>query len=137
MQSSQPNPSDDSYATEMKGKTGFKRILKASQYSKDGFKAAYQNEAAFRQVVWINAILLILLIFLPFSLAITMILLVVSALSIIVELFNTGLEAIVDRVSDEYHPLSKIAKDVGSAAQFVMLVLQLILWSMAIYSVFA
>lgn len=136
MQSSQPN-SSDSYATEMKGKSGLKRILNASKYSKDGFKAAYKNEQAFRQVIWMNAILVLILIFAPFAIAIKMVLLVLSALSIIVELFNTGLEAVVDRISDEYHPLSKIAKDVGSAAQFVMLVLQLILWSMAIYSVFA
>lgn len=124
------------YANEMKGKTGIQRIIKASTYSRDGFKAAYKSEAAFRQVVWINLILSVLLIFIPLTLAVKMLLLIVSALSIIVELFNTGLEAVVDRISDEYHPLSKVAKDVGSAAQFVVLALQCLLWGMAIYSLF-
>lgn len=124
------------YASEMKGKTGIQRIIKASTYSRDGFKAAYKSEAAFRQVVWINLVLSILLIFIPLTLAVKMLLLIVSALSIIVELFNTGLEAVVDRISDEYHPLSKVAKDVGSAAQFVVLALQCLLWGMAIYSLF-
>lgn len=124
------------YASEMKGKTGLQRIIKASTYSRDGFKAAYQSEVAFRQVVWINLILTLALIFMPLSLAVKMLLLIVSALSIIVELFNTGLEALVDRISNEYHPLSKVAKDVGSAAQFVVLTLQFILWGMAIYSLF-
>ncbi|MDO4223745.1 MAG: diacylglycerol kinase [Acinetobacter sp.] len=123
----------ESYAQHMKGKTGIKRILKASTYSRDGFIAAYKNEAAFRQVAWLNAILCISLIFLPFSIAIKMILVVVSALSIIVELFNTGLEAAIDRISDEFHPLAKIAKDVGSAAQFVVLSLLAVVWAMALY----
>lgn len=125
------------YVSEMKGKTGIQRIIKASTYSRDGFKAAYKSEAAFRQVVWINLILSILLIFIPLTLAVKMLLLIVSALSIIVELFNTGLEAVVDRISNEYHPLSKVAKDVGSAAQFVVLALQCLLWGMAIYSLFS
>lgn len=132
------NQSDNtpSYGQQMKGKTGFMRIIKAAGYSKDGFVAAYRSEAAFRQVVWLNFCLTIALIFLPFSTPITLILLVISALSIIVELFNTGLEAIVDRISDEYHPLSKVAKDVGSAAQFVSLSLLTIAWLIALYTTF-
>lgn len=121
-----------SHAEQMKGKSGVQRIIKAAGYSYDGFTAAYRSEAAFRQVVWLNAVLVIALCFLPFSLAVKMVLLLVSALSIIVELFNTGLEAIVDRVSSDYHPLSKVAKDVGSAAQFVVLTLQFILWVMVV-----
>lgn len=135
MSNQQPNPSPPSYAQEMKGKTGIKRILKAANYSKDGFTAAYRQEAAFRQVLWLNLILSLSLIFIPFSLTIKMILLVVSALSIITELFNTGLEAAIDRISDEYHPLAKIAKDVGSAAQLVVLVLLAVVWAMAIKSI--
>lgn len=126
----------DDYAKNMKGKTGLQRIINASKYSKDGFVAAYRSEQAFRQIIWLNSILILLLLCLPFSMMIKMILLLVSGLSVIVELFNTGLEAIVDRISSEYHPLSKVAKDVGSAAQFVVLTLQFILWAMAIYTLF-
>lgn len=126
----------DDYAKNMKGKTGLQRIINASKYSKDGFVAAYRSEQAFRQIIWLNSSLIVLLLCLPFSIMIKMILLLVSGLSVIVELFNTGLEAIVDRISSEYHPLSKVAKDVGSAAQFVVLTLQFILWAMAIYTLF-
>lgn len=126
----------DDYAKNMKGKTGLQRIINASKYSKDGFVAAYRSEQAFRQIIWLNSILILLLLCFPFSIIIKMILLLVSGLSVIVELFNTGLEAIVDRISSEYHPLSKVAKDVGSAAQFVVLSLQFILWAMAIYTLF-
>lgn len=64
----------DGYAAQTKGKTGLKRIINAAGYSKDGLVAAYQNEAAFRQVAWLNSILLIALIFLPFMMPIKMIL---------------------------------------------------------------
>lgn len=128
----QDHTAKDSHAEQMKGKSGIQRVIKAAGYSYDGFAAAYRSEAAFRQVVWMNAVLLVVLCFAPFAVLAKAILLVVSALSIIVELFNTGLEAIVDRVSCDYHPLSKVAKDVGSAAQFVTLLLQTILWLGAI-----
>lgn len=126
----------NTYANQMKGKTGIRRVIKATSYSIDGFKAAYKSEAAFRQVAWLNLILVIALFFLPFAVSIKMILLLVSALSVIVELFNTGLEAAIDRISDEYHPLSKVAKDVGSAAQLIVLTLQLIVWAMAVYQAY-
>ena len=122
----------DSYANENKGKKGFSRIVKATGYSLDGFKAAYKYEAAFRQVFWLNIILFIAIIFIPFDISVTMILILASFLSLIVELFNTGIEASVDHTSTEQHPLAKIAKDVGSAAQFLALLLLLILWLMAL-----
>lgn len=121
------------YAAEAKGKTGIKRILKAAGYSKDGFIAAYKHEAAFRQVTFLNFFLIVLLVFLPFSLAVKMLLVFASIFSVVVELFNTGLEACVDHTSTEQHPLAKIAKDVGSAAQFLALLLLFILWVMALF----
>ncbi len=122
----------DSYANHAKGKKGLSRIIKAAGYSLDGFKAAYKYEAAFRQVVWLNIVLLIMIVFIPFSIGIKMMLILVSFLSLIVELFNTGIEASVDHTSTDQHPLAKIAKDVGSAAQFLALLLLFILWLMAL-----
>ena len=113
----------DGYAAQTKGKTGLKRIINAAGYSKDGLVAAYQNEAAFRQVAWLNSILLIALIFLSFF-------------SLIVELFNTGIEASIDHTSTERHPLAKIGKDVGSAAQLLALTMLFLLWMMALYTTF-
>ncbi|WP_201548926.1 diacylglycerol kinase [Psychrobacter sp. Pi2-1] len=122
----------DSFASHAKGKTGILRIIKATGYSIDGFKAAYKFEAAFRQVVWLNLVLLAAVIVLPFALGIKMMLIVASFLSLIVELLNTGLEACVDHTSTARHPLAKIAKDVGSAAQFLALSLLMVLWVMAL-----
>ena len=124
-----------SYASDAKGKTGFYRIIKAAGYSLDGFKAAYKFEAAFRQVFWLNLILFMAIILCPFTISIKMLLVVASFLSLIVELINTGIEASVDHTSTAKHPLAKIAKDVGSAAQFLALLLLSILWMMALLSV--
>lgn len=126
----------DSFASRAKGSTGLYRIIKATGYSLDGFKAAYKFEAAFRQVVWLNLILFMAVIMMPFSLGIKMMLMIASFLSLIVELINTGIEACVDHTSTTKHPLAKIAKDVGSAAQFLSLSLLLVLWLMAASALF-
>ena len=131
--SKQP-PTD--FATNAKGKAGFNRIIKAAGYSADGFIAAYKNEAAFRQVLWLNLGLFVALLFMPFIIIIKMILVFASFVSLIVELFNTGIEASIDHTSTERHPLAKIGKDVGSAAQFLALCLLLILWIMALVTIF-
>ena len=125
------------FASNVKGKKGLARVIKAARYSIDGFKAAYINEAAFRQVFWLNLILLSSLVSLPFALSLKMILVFGSFLSLIVELINTGLEASIDHTSTAQHPLAKIAKDVGSAAQFLALLLLFTLWLMAVYGTFA
>lgn len=111
-----------------KGKTGLTRILNAWSYSMSGFKAAFQNEAAFRQVVWINIILIPVTFFLDVSPVEHAALIIVCLLSLIVELFNSSIEAVVDRISLDKHELSKRAKDMGSAAQFVSLSIIFITW---------
>ncbi len=111
-----------------KGKSGLKRILNATGYSISGFKAAYKNEAAFRQIVLINIILIPVSFFLDVSRSEHVLLIIVCLFAIIVELFNSAIEAVVDRVSLEKHQLSKNAKDMGSAAQFVALSIIAITW---------
>jgi len=111
-----------------KGKTGLKRILNATGYSISGFKAAYKNEAAFRQIVFINLILIPVSFFLDVTRSEHVLLIIVSLFAMIVELFNSAIEAVVDRVSLEKHQLSKNAKDMGSAAQFVALSIIAITW---------
>lgn len=126
----------EDFAASAKGKGGISRIVKAFGYSRDGFMAAYKNEAAFRQVSWLTAVLFVVLIFMPFSIVIKMILVFASFVSLIVELFNTGIEASIDHTSTQRHPLAKIGKDVGSAAQLLALSLLFILWVMALVSAF-
>ncbi|WP_180101749.1 diacylglycerol kinase [Acinetobacter sp. YH12126] len=111
-----------------KGKSGLKRIFNATQYSLDGFKAAYQNEAAFRQIVWMNIVLIPTSCLLDVSRVEHVLMVVVCLFALIVELFNSAIEAVVDRVSLDKHPLSKIAKDMGSAAQFVALAIIFFTW---------
>jgi diacylglycerol kinase (ATP) len=111
-----------------KGKSGLKRIFNATGYSISGFKAAYKNEAAFRQIVLINIILIPVSFFLDVSRSEHVLLIIVCLFAMIVELFNSAIEAVVDRVSLEKHQLSKNAKDMGSAAQFVALSIIAITW---------
>lgn len=111
-----------------KGKSGLKRILNATGYSISGFKAAYKNEAAFRQIVLINIILIPVSFFLDVSRSEHVLLIIVCLFAMIVELFNSAIEAVVDRVSLEKHQLSKNAKDMGSAAQFFALSIIAITW---------
>lgn len=116
----------------LKGKRGFARIINAARYSRDGIQAAYVHEAAFRQLVLLNGILLALVWFCGFDTPTRMILTAASFLSLIVELFNTGIEAVTDYISTDIHPLAKRAKDVGSAAQFLALLLLAVLWLTAL-----
>lgn len=111
-----------------KGTSGLQRILNATGYSLAGFKAAFQNEAAFRQIILINSMLIPLSFFMSVSRVEQVIMIVVCLLAIIVELINSAIEAVVDRVSMEQHPLSKNAKDMGSAAQFVALAIIALTW---------
>ena len=111
-----------------KGKTGIKRILNATSYSIAGFKAAFSNEEAFRQIVWINIILIPISFFVDVSRVEQALMIGVCLLAIIIELLNSAIEAVVDRISLDQHPLSKNAKDMGSAAQFVGLSIIVAVW---------
>ena len=125
--------SDKQYARQKKGKTGIRRIINAAGYSKDGLRAAYRHESAFRQLVWLNGLLLVLAVVLDFGPATRMMLITASFLSLIVELFNTAIEAAVDHTSTARHELAKRAKDAASAAQMLALLLLAVLWFIAVW----
>lgn len=111
-----------------KGQTGIKRVLNATGYSMAGLKAAFVGEAAFRQLLLMAVILISIACFLDVSRVERVLLIAVCLLALLVELLNSAIEAVVDRVSLELHPLSKNAKDMGSAAQFVALSLIALVW---------
>lgn len=123
---------EGSFAAQMKGKTGLRRIINALGYSADGIKAAW-TEQGFRQLVWLNGILLAAAFVLPFETPVRMVLVFAAFFSWIVELFNTGVEAAVDHTSLERHPLAKRAKDVCSAAQYLSLLMTALLWGTALW----
>lgn len=115
-----------------KGKTGLRRLINATGYSVEGFKAAYQNEDAFRQEVLL-AVLLIPLAFLLEHGGMGRALMVGSVLLVlIVELLNSAVEATVDRISLENHRLAKRAKDIGSAAVMLSLVNLATVWGLVL-----
>jgi diacylglycerol kinase (ATP) len=116
-------------------KTGLARISSAFRYSVDGLRAAFNNEAAFRQEFVLFIIFLPILYFLPISPAFKALLFLVNTMVLVVELLNSGIEAIVDLASPDYHDLAKRAKDMGSAAVMTSVFLCLILWGYAILSV--
>lgn len=122
----------DSYAAEKKGKSGIRRIVNAFGYSKDGLAAAYRFESAFRQVIWLNLILIVLSLVLDFDTSVKMLLIIASFVSVIVELFNTAIEAAVDFTSTDKHELAKRAKDAGSAAQLMALLMLGMVWLAAL-----
>ncbi|AIS15986.1 diacylglycerol kinase [Pseudomonas rhizosphaerae] len=112
-----------------KGQTGLKRILNATGYSFDGLRAAFTGEAAFRQLVLLNVVLVPLSFLLHVSRVERAVLIAVCLLALIVELLNSAIEAAIDRISLDRHPLSKNAKDMGSAAQFVALTMIVLVWA--------
>ena len=118
------------------GHTGFIRLIKASQYSWRGLKAAWMAEAAFRQECVLAAILLPIAFFLEVTPLEKSLLIATVLLVIIVELINSAIEAVVDRISTEFHELSGNAKDMGSAAVLFALILMGLVWGTILFNQF-
>lgn len=115
-----------------KGKTGLKRVWNAFFYSMAGLRAAFVHEDAFRQESLLALILIPLALWLPASGIGHALMIGAVLLVLIVELLNSAIEAVVDRVSLENHALSKRAKDIGSAAVFIALLNVLVVWGLVL-----
>ena len=117
---------------EYKGRTGIDRIVHAARNSVNGLHAAYTGESAFRQETWLAVVMLPAAFWLGRN-AIEIALLAGTVLLVlIVELLNSAIEAVVDRVSFDWHDLSKRAKDIASAAVLLSLLLCAGIWLMVI-----
>jgi diacylglycerol kinase (ATP) len=114
--------------SEFKSKSGFKRIFTAFFYSIDGFRAAWRHEHAFRQELMIAVPGVVIALLLPVSGLEKLLLIGVLLLVLVIELLNSAIEAVVDRVSLDRNPLSKNAKDLGSAAVMLAFAFALITW---------
>ncbi len=106
-----------------KRRRGVKRVVDATHYSLEGLRAAWAGEDAFRQEIMLAVVLTPVALLLPIALAEKILLIGVVMLVLIVELLNTAIEAAVDRDSLEINPLGKRAKDIGSAAVMLALLL--------------
>jgi len=119
--------------SEFKSKTGIRRIFKACSYSLQGLRSAFRTEHAFRQELMLAAPAALVALLLPVPALHKLALIGVLMLVLIVELINSAIEAVVDRVSLERHPLSKNAKDFGSAAVMIALMLALATWAVILW----
>ncbi|OCQ53477.1 Diacylglycerol kinase [Photorhabdus australis subsp. thailandensis] len=115
---------------------GLTRIIKATRYSVKGIKAAWQNEAAFREEIIVAVLAVMVAFYLDISVIERILLIGSVMLVVIVEILNSAIEAIVDRISSEFHELSGRAKDMGSAAVFLTIILALIVWSAILWQFF-
>lgn len=113
--------------------TDWRRIIKAIEYSLKGFKAAWVHEAAFRQIILMLVILLPTGLAMAATLSLKLFLIFAAILTLIVEFFNSAVEAAIDRIGPEIHPLSGQAKDLGSAAQMVSTTFFIFLWLFICY----
>ena len=116
-------------ASALKGKKGLQRLINATRYSMKGFAAAYRHEAAFREEVLLAAVLIPAALLLRMPAVETVLLIGSVLLLMLVEILNSGLEAVVDRIGPEIHPLSGRAKDLGSAAVFIAIVILCTTWA--------
>jgi diacylglycerol kinase (ATP) len=116
-----------------KSKGGLRRIRDAFGHSLDGLAEAWRHEHAFRQEVWLALVLIPVAFFMPVGAAGKALMVGSVLLVLVVELLNSAIEAVVDRVSIERHPLARRAKDVGSAAVMVSLANVAAVWLLVLF----
>lgn len=122
--------------SEFKSKSGLKRIMAATGYSIEGLQSAWRHEHAFRQELVVVVIGTVVALFLPISSFQKLFLISTLVFVLIVELINSAIEAVVDRVSLERHPLSKNAKDFGSAAVLLAVLIAAASWGVVLFNRF-
>ena len=116
-----------------KSRGGLSRLVSATRYSIAGLRAAWRVEASFRQEVAVCAVLVPVALWLPVGALTRLALIGVLVLLLIVELLNSALEAVVDRVGFETNELSKQAKDLGSAAVLLCILLAATTWATVLW----
>lgn len=118
------------------GYTGIKRIIAAAGFSILGLRAAWKHESAFRQELMLAVILLPLAFWLGQTAVERAVLIITLFIVVITEVLNSSIEAVVDRISDEQHKLAGRAKDMGSAAVFLSLLLVGVVWGLLLWQRF-
>jgi len=119
-------------SNDFKGRVGLERLVNALGYSWAGLRHAARSEAAFREELIVAAVLAPASLALPVSRVEHLLLVLALLFILLVELLNTAIEAVVDRVSLELHPLAGTAKDLGSAAVLTSLVMGGLCWAVIV-----
>ena len=112
---------------------GLIHVWRATGIALQGLRAAWRHEDAFRQEVLIAVIAIPAALLLPASLVGKILMISSILLVLIVELINSALEATVDHISLERHPLAKRAKDIASAAVFLSIVNAFVVWGLVLF----
>ena len=123
-------------ASELKGKTGLRRLMNARQVFSSGLPGAWQTEEAFRQEAILACVMLPVAVLLPVTTVEKLLLILGLFIVLIVEILNSAIEAVVDRFGGEIHPLSGKAKDLGSAAVLLALTICAIIWCTILFTNF-
>ncbi|MDX1351833.1 MAG: diacylglycerol kinase [Thiomicrorhabdus sp.] len=108
--------------------SGLKRIFYAAGYSWKGFKSTWKHEAAFKQEVILFTLMIPLAFWIGDTASERVILIAVLLIVLVVELLNSAVESVVDRIGEDYHKLSGRAKDQGSAAVFLSFFIAILVW---------
>ena len=124
---------DEPPVSAFKSRGGVRRIAAALRYSIAGLRSAWKHEHAFRQEVMVIVPAALAALLLPVPAMEKLLLLASMVLVLVVELLNSAIEAVVDRVSLERHPLSKNAKDFGSAAVMLAVLLSAACWAVVLW----
>jgi diacylglycerol kinase (ATP) len=127
-------PDEKPYGETMKSKGGLTRLISALRYTWDGLRAAAKHEEAFKQELMVVVPLSIVAWFVPVPAYERALLFAVLQLILIVELINSAIEANTDHISLERHPLAKRAKDMGSAAVFLTIVIAASTWAAVLWN---
>lgn len=114
--------------------TGLRHLINATRFSWQGLKAAVQRESAFRQEIALIFVLIPPGIWIADSLLEFVLLMAVCLLVLVIELLNSAVEAAIDRIGNEHHPISALAKDYGSAAVMISLVIVAMVWSAMLFA---
>lgn len=125
--------SDEPTFSAFKSRSGWRRIAGAVRYSLAGLRSAWKHEHAFRQEVCVILPATVAALLLPVTALETLMLVATMVLVLLVELLNSAIESVVDRVSLERHPLSKNAKDFGSAAVMLAVLLSVAAWAVVLW----
>lgn len=112
------------------------RLINACYNTADGLKVLWQEEQAFRQEVILTIVLMPVIFLLGFSINLKIILIALLLLLLVVETLNSALENVIDRISLDIHPQSKIVKDLGSTAVGLTILMNVIAWGLAVYGLF-
>jgi len=113
--------------------TGINRLFYATLFSARGLKALWSGEAAFRQEIFLLLVLTPVILWVNVSPAERALLILSLLLILVTEMLNSAVEAVVDRIGDEYHELSGKAKDIGSAAVLFSLIGAAIIWGIILW----